>query len=106
MIDDSSSMGAAGPLALSALCTISGALSHLDLANDSLCIASFAEDTKILHSFGSPLTDEKELQVLSSFTFAARRTMLASSLQTGICFLTYIRLDTQNFSHVHSHAHI
>jgi len=83
MIDDSSSMGEAGPLALSALSIISSALSRLELG-ESLCIASFAEHVRVLHPFGSLLTDEKELDVMSQFSFSASRTLLGSSLQATL----------------------
>ena len=83
MIDDSRSMGEAGPLALRALSTISSALTRLDLA-DSLSIASFAQDMRILHPFGSILTEEKEISILSQFSFSASQTMLANSLKNVV----------------------
>jgi midasin len=83
MVDDSSSMGSAGPLALAAVSTITTALSRLELA-DSLCIASFSDRVRVLHAFGTMLTDEGELGALGEFSFAAERTLLGASLQAAI----------------------
>jgi midasin len=55
MIDDSSSMREAGALALSALATIAGALGKLEVGD--VCVASFAEEVKILHPFGTDCTE-------------------------------------------------
>ena len=79
MIDDSSSMGDAGNLALSALCCISNALTRLEIGD--LCVASFADTFKVLHSFGKPFTDEAGAKVFSQFNFTAGSTLLASSLE-------------------------
>lgn len=79
MIDDSSSMGAAGPLALSALATISMALTRLEVGELAVC--SFAENVSLLHPFGQPLTEDAGAKVMGSFSFTAGRTMLGASLR-------------------------
>jgi len=50
MIDDSSSMGQAGPLAMSALALISSALTQLEIGE--IGVVSFADQLNILHSLG------------------------------------------------------
>jgi midasin len=78
MIDDSSSMGSAGPLALSSLAMIATAMTRLEIGE--LSIASFAEDVTVLHKFGTPFTDECGASIVSRFQFEASRTMLSASL--------------------------
>ena len=100
LIDDSSSMLSAGPLTLSSLATIAGALEKLEVGE--ICIASFAERVRVLHPFGKlyvylsltlfvfphghefitgkPFNDEAGSEIFSRFTFEARSTLLASSL--------------------------
>ena len=78
MIDDSSSMGSAGPLALSSLAMIATAMTRLEIGE--LSIASFAEDVTVLHKFGTPFTDECGASIVSRFHFEASRTMLSASL--------------------------
>ena len=56
MIDNSSSMGEAGPIALSALATLSTALTRLEVGQ--LCVAAFASGVQIVHPFGQPFDDE------------------------------------------------
>lgn len=78
MIDNSSSMGEAGPVALSALATISTALSRLEVGE--LSVVSFASDVKVVHPFGKPFDDEAGAQVFSHFDFKSTRTFLGASL--------------------------
>lgn len=78
MIDDSSSMGSAGPLALSSLAMIATAMTRLEIGE--LSIASFAEDVTVLHKFGTPFTDECGASIVSRFHFEASSTMLSASL--------------------------
>jgi len=78
MIDDSKSMGAAGPLALSALCTLANALTRLEVGDVAVC--SFAERAMLLHPFGRPLGDDAGAQVLSAFEFREGQTRLGASL--------------------------
>ena len=56
MIDNSSSMGEAGPIALSALATLSTALTRLEVGQ--LCVAAFASGVQMVHPFGQPFDDE------------------------------------------------
>jgi len=78
MIDDSSSMGSAGPLALSSLAMIATAMKRLEIGE--LSIVSFAEEVRVLHKFGTPFTDESGASIVSRFHFEASRTMLSASL--------------------------
>merc|ERR1711998_490019 len=79
MIDDSKSMGEAGPLAVHSLATISSALTKLEVGDFS--VASFADQVKILHPFGAPFTDESGAAVVSQLSFEADNTRLGASLQ-------------------------
>ena len=78
MIDDSKSMGEAGPLALSALATISNALFKLEVGDLSVC--AFAEGVRQLHPFGRPFNEEAGARVVSQFSFQQDRTLLGASL--------------------------
>jgi len=78
MIDNSSSMGEAGPVALSSLATISNALSRLEVGE--LSVVSFASEVKVVHPFGKPFDDEAGAQVFSHFDFKSSRTYLGASL--------------------------
>jgi midasin len=78
MIDNSQSMGASGPLALSALATISSALTKLEVGD--LCVCAFAEKVQNLHPFGTPFNDEAGAKVVSRFKFEEGRTLLGDSL--------------------------
>jgi midasin len=78
MIDDSRSMGTAGPLALSALATISNALSKLEVGD--LCVCAFAETVRQLHPFGQPFNEEAGARCVSQFLFEQDRTLLGASL--------------------------
>jgi midasin len=82
MIDDSSSMGQAGPLAMSALTVISGALSRLEVGSIGVC--AFSEKLTPMHSFSSPFTDEAGASLYSQFKFQASQTRLASALQSVV----------------------
>ena len=79
MIDDSSSMGQAGPLALSALALISSAMTRLEIGD--IGVASFAEHVNVLHSLGQPFTDDSGSHLVSQFNFQAQQTNLACSLR-------------------------
>jgi midasin len=96
MIDDSSSMGEAGPLALSALSTISNALTRLEIGD--LCVASFSDKMRILHPFGSPFSDESGAKIISRFKFSANRTMLSLSLQSVVPVFEAARLASASSS--------
>lgn len=78
MIDNSRSMGEAGPMALSALAIISGALAKLEVGEVSVC--GFAEGVTQFHDFDQPFNDEAGAKVLSHLDFQEDRTLLASSL--------------------------
>jgi len=82
MIDDSSSMGQAGPLALASLTTIANALTKLEVGEMS--VVSFADEVKQLHPFGSPFSDETGADVFGHFKFQATTTRLASSLEACV----------------------
>ena len=79
MVDDSQSMGQAGPVALEALAIISSALNKLEVGDIS--VVSFAEQSKVLHSFGQPFTDESGARVTSELTFCASQTRLSHCLK-------------------------
>ena len=96
MIDDSMSMGAAGPLALSALATIANAMTRLEVGE--LSIASFATDVNILHKFGTPFTEESGAKVVSQFKFQASSTLLSASLSAVLPIFTSARNNIQNSS--------
>ena len=89
MIDNSSSMGEAGPLALSSLALISNALTRLETGD--ICVASFAEEVEIIHPFGIPFNDEAGASVLSKFEFTAQRTLLGKSLEAVTSIFTSAR---------------
>jgi midasin (ATPase involved in ribosome maturation) len=92
MIDDSSSMGEAGPLALSALALISNALTRLEVGDIS--VTAFAEDVRVLHPFGGePFTDEVGAKVISQFTFEAKRTLLASALTAVLPYFEHSQIS-------------
>ena len=82
MIDDSSSMGLAGPLALQSMAMISTALTRLEVGD--LCVTSFADSVKVLHPFGKPFTEESGADIIGKFQFGANQTKLASSLEAMI----------------------
>lgn len=79
MVDNSRSMAEAGPLAMSAVATITGALTRLEAGDISL--VSFAEDIYVVHPFGQPFTDEAGAKACVQFDFSADRTMLGRALQ-------------------------
>lgn len=80
MLDNSESMGAAGPLAMSSLCVIATALSRLEIGE--IAVTSFADTVEVLHPFSQPFTDESGANVYSHFGFNKDRTFLASSLSS------------------------
>jgi midasin (ATPase involved in ribosome maturation) len=82
MIDDSSSMGEAGPLALASLATIANALHKLEVGD--ICVASFAERIRILHEFGQPFSDSAGADIFGHFHFEAGSTRLANSLESTV----------------------
>lgn len=94
MIDDSMSMGAAGPLALSSLATIANALTRLEIGE--LSITSFATDVNVLHKFGTPFTEEAGARVVSQFKFQASSTLLSASLAAVLPVFTQARTSAQN----------
>ena len=94
MIDDSMSMGAAGPLALSSLATIANALTRLEIGE--LSITSFAMDVNVLHKFGTPFTEEAGARVVSQFKFQASSTLLSASLAAVLPVFTQARSSAQS----------
>ncbi|CAM9188295.1 unnamed protein product, partial [Ectocarpus fasciculatus] len=82
MIDDSCSMGAAGPLAMTSLAIISSALSRLEVGDLAVC--SFSDHVNMLHPFGSPFTDDSGAGVANSLKFNASQTLLAGALDSVI----------------------
>lgn len=80
MIDDSRSMGAAGPVALHALTALATALQRLEIGQ--LGIASFAEGVRLLHPLGRAFSDESGASVGAAFTFAQDRTLLGKCLES------------------------
>lgn len=94
MIDDSMSMGAAGPLALSSLATIANALTRLEIGE--LSISSFATDVNVLHKFGTPFTEEAGARVVSQFKFQASSTLLSASLAAVLPVFTQARSSAQS----------
>jgi midasin (ATPase involved in ribosome maturation) len=89
LIDDSKSMGAAGKLALSSLALLSTAMTRLEIGE--LCVASFAENVNILHSFGVPFTEDSGAQIVSQFGFNANYTRLGESLQSIVPIFSQAR---------------
>jgi midasin len=94
MIDDSMSMGAAGPLALSSLATIANALTRLEIGE--LSITSFATEVNVLHKFGTPFTEEAGARVVSQFKFQASSTLLSASLSAVLPMFTQARSSAQS----------
>jgi midasin len=94
MIDDSSSMGEAGPLAMASLSVISGALTRLEVGDVAVC--SFAEKVTTLHNFGEPFSDQSGAKVLSKFNFSATQTRLASALQAVLPIFEEARLSSSS----------
>jgi hypothetical protein len=87
-IDDSLSMrdNRAGALALEAMAVISQALTQLEAGE--LAVASFGEQTELLHPFGAPFAGTAPAHVLSSFTFRQGQTNTAQSLELLLQQLT------------------
>jgi hypothetical protein len=79
MIDNSSSMGPAGQLALSSLCMIANAMTRLEVGD--LSVVSFADQISVVHPFGKPFTDDSGAEIFSQFDFIAGRTMLSESME-------------------------
>lgn len=115
MIDNSKSMGAAGPLALSALTTMAMALSKLEVGD--LCIARFAESVQVVHPFGQMFDDESGSRLVSVFDFNDNMTRLGQAVTTAgeifssnegspstslqLCFIVSdARIDTDDRSHL------
>jgi midasin len=92
MIDNSSSMGPAGALALSSLCMIANALTRLEVGE--LSVVSFADRVSVVHPFGKPFSDDSGSEIFSHFDFSAGRTMLSESLEA----VRPIFLDAQQSS--------
>lgn len=98
MVDNSSSMGEAGPLAVSAIAMVSSALSRLEAGDIS--VASFAENVTIVHPFGQPFTDDSGARILSEFNFDATETKLASCLRAiSVVFETSRTAISEKRSH-------
>jgi midasin len=72
-------MGAAGPLALSALATMATALSRLEVGELAVC--SFAERVSLLHPFWRPWSEDAGARVMASFGFTEGQTRLGASLE-------------------------
>lgn len=70
MIDNSSSMGEAGPIALSALATLSTALTRLEVGQ--LCVAAFASGVQMVHPFGQPFDEEAGARYISRILYFTR----------------------------------
>lgn len=92
MIDDSRSMGAAGPVALHALTALATALQRLEIGQ--LGIASFAEGVRLLHPLGRAFSDESGASVGAAFTFAQDRTLLGKCLESMRGVLAEARAGT------------
>jgi midasin len=93
LIDDSLSMGAAGPLTLSSLTLLANALTRLEVGE--LAIAAFAEQVRVLHAFGSPFTEESGARVVSQFQFRASSTLLSQSLSAVLPVFQKARAGAQ-----------
>lgn len=85
MIDNSSSMGAAGPIALAALATMSTALTRLEVGE--LAVVSFSDRVELVHPFGQPFSDETGAKVGAFDIFFAVIVLLLS-----MWTLTYVPL--------------
>ena len=94
MIDNSKSMGEAGPLALQSLATISSALTKLEVGD--LSVVSFADEIISLHPFGVPFTDESGAAVVSQLSFQAENTRLGASLHAVMPLLEAARQTRSN----------
>ena len=81
-IDDSRSMALyhSKQLAMEALCVISGALSRLEAG--SLGVLSFGEQTKMVHRFDEPLSDQAGAFMIQQFTFEQEKTQFAKLMET------------------------
>ncbi|KAL7554496.1 hypothetical protein ACHAWF_017951, partial [Thalassiosira exigua] len=86
-VDDSESMqkSKAGDMALRALATLANGMSQLEIGQ--LGIASFGEDMKLLHPFNVPFTSESGVNIVSNFTFDAKRTRTALCVESSIAAL-------------------
>ena len=82
MVDNSSSMGEAGPLALSTVALVASALCRLEVGDIS--VASFAETVSVLHPFEQAFSDEAGAHILSEFKFDATQTKLATCLKSVV----------------------
>jgi midasin len=94
MIDDSSSMGEAGPLALSSLAMISTALTRLEVGE--LSVVSFADSVKVVHPFGKPFNEESGAHAMSQFEFTSQQTLLGASLEAVRPIFQDARSNTQS----------
>lgn len=86
-VDDSESMqkSQAGDMALRALATLANGMSQLEIGQ--VGIASFGEDMKLLHPFNIPFTSESGVNIVSNFTFNAKRTRTALCVESSIASL-------------------
>lgn len=82
-IDDSESMATyhSSELAIEALCVIGRALTLLEAGD--LAVMSFGSSPKLVHSFGSPFSDEAGAAMLEGFTFEQQHSHIAQLLRAA-----------------------
>lgn len=78
LVDNSKSMRGAGSLTLSAISTISMAMSRLEVGD--LCVSSFSDHVKVIHPFGQPFDNESGVKLFSHFNFDDDQTLLGRAL--------------------------
>jgi midasin len=85
-VDNSSSMrDNTGELALEAVCLVTQALSLLGIGE--FCVASFGEETKIVHPFGEQWNDDAGALMMDEFQFMDERTEANDLLEAAISHL-------------------
>lgn len=94
-IDDSESMADnhVGRLACEAMATLCKALSRLEVGEIS--VASFGDELRVLHPFGTPFTDDAGSQVMRGFSFAQRSTNAEHALQSIVSLLQSAKDDVR-----------
>uniref|UniRef100_F6U6K8 Midasin n=2 Tax=Ciona intestinalis TaxID=7719 RepID=F6U6K8_CIOIN len=90
-IDDSSSMADnhTKQLAFESLAVVSSALTTLEAGQLGVC--SFGDDTKLLHNFDRPFTDQSGASIIHECTFEQKQTKIARLLNTSVDYMKKAR---------------
>ncbi|XP_078492436.1 midasin isoform X3 [Ciona intestinalis] len=90
-IDDSSSMADnhTKQLAFESLAVVSSALTTLEAGQLGVC--SFGDDTKLLHNFDRPFTDQSGASIIHECTFEQKQTKIAKLLNTSVDYMKTAR---------------